>query len=146
VNEAMRALLAVPVLAVALAACAGARTPATTAAATSWRPVTGTPKVECRLGDALASQPGPALETACQKDPACGCATLGHALLMASDGAVEARALEVLDGACHRGVAASCDEAAMIEELCVRGTARPSPACEVLEHEGRLGSAEMQAR
>ena len=36
------------------------------------------------------------------------------------------------------------DEAAMVEELCVRGTARPSPACEVLEREGRLGAAEMQ--
>ncbi len=140
------ALAAVPLLAVAVAACAGARTPSTAPVATSWRPATGTPRVECRVDDAVASRPAPALEAACSQDPACGCATLGHALLMASDGAVEVRALEVLDGACHRGVVASCDEAAMIEELCVRGTARPSPACDVLEREGRLGSAEMQAR
>jgi hypothetical protein len=140
----MRPLLAIPLLAIVLGACAGARTPATSAATTTWRPATGTPHVECRRDDAAA--PGPDLEAACQKDPTCGCATLGHALLMASDGAVQARALEVLDGACHRGVTSACDEAAMIEELCVRGTASPSPACDVLQREGRLGSAEMQPR
>ena len=105
------------------------------------------PVVECRWDDRADPKPGAALEAACQKDPACGCAALGHALLMASNGAVETRALEVLDGACHRGVILSCDEAAMVEELCVRGTALPSPACDVLQREGRLaGAAEMQNR
>ena len=67
---------------------------------------------------------------------------------MASGGAIEVHALEVLDGACHRGVVLSCSETAMVEELCVRGTARPSPACDVLAREGRLGiaAAEMQGR
>ncbi len=139
----MRVLLVFPALAVALVACAGARPPETASPATAWRPATGVGNVECHWGE-HEPQPGPALEAACQADPACGCATLGHALLMASNGAVEARALEVLDGACHRGVLLSCDEAAMVEELCVRGTARPSPACDVLAREGRLGSAEMQ--
>jgi len=141
----MRSLLLVPALAMTLAACAAARGPAANPA-TSWRPADGAPGVECRRDETLESRPGPALEAACREDPTCGCAALGHALLMASDGAVETRALEVLDGACHRGVLASCREAALIEELCVRGTASPSPACDVLQREGRLGSAEMQAR
>ena len=140
----MRALLAFPALALALAACAGTPAPVATSQATPWRPATGVPNVECRWDEHAEPQPGPALEAACKVDPACGCATLGHALLMASNGAVEARALEVLDGACHRGVLVSCTEASMVEELCVRGTARPSPACEVLAREGRLGAAEMQ--
>jgi hypothetical protein len=98
-------------------------------------------------GEGAVARPGPELEAACTRDPACGCATLGHALLVSSDGAIDARALEVLDGACHRGVAASCNDVAMVEELCVRGTARQSPACEVLVREGRVpGVAEMQAR
>jgi hypothetical protein len=138
-------LLALPALALAFVACAGSRPPVVAASrATPWRPATGAPNIECRWDHNTEPQPGPALEAACNADPACGCATLGHALLMASNGAVEVRALEVLDGACHRGVLLSCDEAAMVEELCVRGTARPSPACDVLAHEGRLGSAEMQ--
>jgi len=140
----MRPLLVLPALALALAACAGARSPVATSPATPWRPATGTLNIECKWDEHAEPQPGPALEAACKADPACGCATLGHALLMASNGAVEARALEVLDGACHRGVLLSCDEAAMVEELCVRGTARPSPACDVLSREGRLGVAEMQ--
>lgn len=141
----MRALLALPALALAFVACAGARPTVTASPATAWRPATGVVNVECHW-DEHEPQPGPALEAACKADPTCGCATLGHALLMASNGAVEVRALEVLDGACHRGVLLSCDEAAMVEELCVRGTARPSPACEVLAREGRLGAAEMQAQ
>jgi hypothetical protein len=144
VNDVMRALLAFPALALALAACAGKPAPVATSPVTPWRPATGVPNVECRWDEHGEPQPGPALEAACKADPACGCATLGHALLMASNGAVEARALEVLDGACHRGVLVSCTEASMVEELCVRGTARPSPACEVLAREGRLGAAEMQ--
>jgi hypothetical protein len=144
VNEAMRALLAFPALALALAACAGEPPPAAASPTTPWRPATGVANVECRWDEHAEPKPGPALEAACAADPACGCATLGHALLMASNGAVETRALEVLDGACHRGVLLSCDEAAMVEELCVRGTARPSPACDVLAREGRLGAAEMQ--
>jgi len=142
----MRSLLVFPFLALALAACAGSRPPPPASSGASWRPAVGTAAIECRWDDEADAQPGPALEAACQKDAACGCARLGHALLMASAGAVDARALEVLDGACHHGVAVSCSEASMVEELCVRGTARPSPACDVLEHQGRLGSAEMQGR
>jgi hypothetical protein len=142
-------LLSISLLALALAACAGGTGPAV-AEAKPWRPAVGVPGVECRWDEHVAPRLGPALEAACRQDPGCGCAALGHALLMESNGAVETRALEVLDGACHRGVLLSCDEAAMVEELCVRGTARPSPACEVLEVEGRLargtGSAEMQSR
>ncbi len=144
----MRAVLVFPVLAFVLAACAAKPAPVVAspapAAASPWRPAQGLASVECRWDPSAEPQPGPALEAACKADPACGCATLGHALLMASNGAVDARALEVLDGACHRGVLVSCDEAAMVEELCVRGTAEPSTACEALEREGRLGAAEMQ--
>jgi hypothetical protein len=146
VNEAMRTLLAIPALGLALGACAGARPPVAASPATPWRPVAGAASIECHWDQHTEPRPGPALEAACTADPACGCATLGHALLMESHGAVEARAIEVLDAACHRGVSVSCDEASMVEELCVRGTARPSPACDVLAREGRLGSAEMQAR
>jgi hypothetical protein len=141
----MRTLLVVFALAVALAACAGSRPPASFTTATPWAPPTGVASIECRLGEDVES-PGPALEAACQEDPACGCAELGHALLMSSDGAVGARVLAVLDGACHRGVLRSCQETAMVEELCVRGTARPSSACDVLESQRRLGAAQMQAR
>ncbi|HEY3821405.1 MAG TPA: hypothetical protein VGL81_29765 [Polyangiaceae bacterium] len=140
----MRLLVVIPALALAVAACTTQPTPVAASPATPWRPATGTPNIECRWDQHAEPRPGPELEAACKADPACGCATLGHALLMASNGAVEARALEVLDGACHRGVLLSCDEAAMVEELCVRGTARPSPACGVLARQGRLGSAEMQ--
>ena len=140
----MRPLLAIPALALALAACAETRPPVAASPSTPWRPAADAQNIECRWDAQVEPRPGPALEAACTADPACGCATLGHALLMASNGAVEARALEVLDGACHRGVLLSCDEAAMVEELCVRGTARPSPACDVLSREGRLGVAEMQ--
>lgn len=140
----MRPLLAFPALALVLAACAAKPPPVAGVPATPWRPAVGATNIECRWDDHADLQPGAALEAACTADPACGCATLGHALLMASNGAVDARALEVLDGACHRGVVVSCTEAAMVEELCVRGTARPSPACDVLAREGRLGAAEMQ--
>ena len=144
----MRALLLIPPLALVLAACARAPSTAARTPAAPWRPAAGAPNIECRWDERIEPRPGPELEAACTRDPACGCATLGHALLMASGGAIEVHALEVLDGACHRGVVLSCSETAMVEELCVRGTARPSPACDVLAREGRLGiaAAEMQGR
>jgi hypothetical protein len=120
------------------AACGGARGGADASTPQPWRPAPGAPDVECRWDPRIESQPGTALEAACTRDPACGCATLGHALLMASRGAVDARALAVLDGACHRGVIVSCDEASLVAELCARGTARASSACDVLAQEGRL--------
>jgi hypothetical protein len=143
----MRLRHALPVFVLALAACAGKAPPTVASPApppSPWRPATGVTNIECRWDQGADPQPGPALEAACRADPACGCATLGHALLMASNGAVDARALDVLDAACHRGVLLSCDEAAMVEELCVRGTAKPSTACDELAREGRLGAAEMQ--
>jgi len=136
----MRMFALLPAFALALAACTEGRSPAVVSLATHAE------APRCGSGALLDAPPGPALEAACTRDPACGCASLGHALLMASDGAVEARVLEVLDGACRRGVRSSCDDVAVVEELCVRGTARPSPACDVLMHEGRVGAAEMQGR
>jgi hypothetical protein len=94
--------------------------------------------VECTWADHVDPHPGPALEAACAKDPACGCANLGHALLISSQGAIDARALGLLDGACHRGVLVACDEASLVAELCVRGTAKSSTACDLLAHDGRL--------
>jgi hypothetical protein len=136
----MRFFVALPALTFALAACSTARPPTADA-----RNPSEVPSVECHV-DATSEPPGPALEAGCGADPACGCAKLGHALLMASDGAVEVHALQVLDQACRRGVVSSCNEVALVEELCVRGTARPSPACDQLGRDGRVGVAEMQAR
>jgi hypothetical protein len=124
----------------ACSACTGARAPSSAEAAppAPWRPAPGAPNVECAWGERAEQRPSPALEAACATDPACGCATLGHALLMASQGAIDARALGLLDGACHRGVLVACDEAAFVAELCVRGTAKTSTACDVLARNGRL--------
>jgi hypothetical protein len=139
----MRPLLApLPALVALLAAAACGGAGAGTAAAPAWRPAPQAPNVECRWDPHVESTPGAALEAACARDPACGCATLGHALLMASQGAVDARALSVLDGACHRGVLVSCDEASLVAEMCVRGTARASSACDVLAQQGRLPKVE----
>jgi len=141
----MRPLLApLPALVTLLAAsaCGGAGARVAATAPPAWRPAPQAPNVECRWDPHVESMPGAALEAACTRDPACGCATLGHALLMASQGAVDARALSILDGACHRGVLVSCDEAALVAELCVRGTARASSACDVLAQQGRLPKVE----
>ena len=142
----MRASPAALPFALALLACSacGEGRPAETAAGppAPWRPAPGAPNVECAWDAKGEPQPGPALEAACTKDPACGCATLGHALLIASQGAVDARALGLLDGACHRGVLVACDEASLVAELCVRGTARTSTACDALARDGRLPKIE----
>jgi hypothetical protein len=63
---------------------------------------------------------------------------LGHALLVTSNGALDARALTLLDDACHKGVLASCREASLVTEICARGTSRPSSACDALARAGRL--------
>jgi hypothetical protein len=134
----MRSLPALLLPLLAAPACASAGTHGSSSTAAEWRPAPQAPNVECRWDPHVETQPGAVLEAACSRDPACGCATLGHALLMASKGAVDARALAVLDGACHRGVLVSCDEASLVAELCVRGTAQASTACDVLAREGRL--------
>jgi hypothetical protein len=66
---------------------------------------------------------------------------------MASDGAIAVETLTALEQSCKHGVVFACSETALVEEMCVRGTARPSPACDVLTREGHLGhaAAEMQA-
>jgi hypothetical protein len=107
-------------------------------AAAPWQPAPDAPSVECRRDESLDPQPGNALEAACERDPACGCAALGHALLVTSNGALDARALTLLDGACHQGVLASCREASLVTEICARGTSQPSSACEALARAGRL--------
>lgn len=136
----MRLVVALPALVFTLAACSGARPPTADV-----RVASDVPAIECHV-DATNEAPSRTLEEACGADPACGCARLGHALLMASDGAVEVHALQALDQACRRGVVTSCNEVALVEELCVRGTARPSPACDELGRDGRIGVAEMQAK
>jgi hypothetical protein len=104
------------------------------------RPAAGTTNIECAWDDHVDSRSVAELEVSCREDAACGCAKLGHALLMTSNGAIDERALGALDGACRRGVLVSCDEVALVAELCVRGTARPSSACDALAREGRLPS------
>jgi hypothetical protein len=102
----------------------------------SWQPSPDAAPVDCSWDE--SAQPVDALEAACRLDAACGCARLGHALLVTSNGALDARALALVDGACKKGVLASCREASLVTELCARGTSQPSSACDVLAREGRL--------
>jgi hypothetical protein len=137
VDAVMRAALA---LALAVASALPACTASRAQPVADQRPgrVAGVTNVECAWDDHVDSRSVAELEVSCREDAACGCARLGHALLMNSNGAIDQRALAALDGACRRGVLVSCDEVALVAELCVRGTARPSSACDTLAREGRL--------
>lgn len=79
------------------------------------------------------------LERACQRDPVCGCALYGRALL--DDDRRSAEALRILDDACHRGALDACDDGLLQASLC--GLARdqglpPRRLCDLLATEGRL--------
>ncbi len=77
----------------------------------------------------------------CAKDPRCGCARLGRALLSSPEAGVEAATL--LDASCHRGALDACDDMLLQAELCgATPSLRGSPLCRRLAAQGRLPKPE----
>jgi hypothetical protein len=91
------------------------------------------------LGEADLALVRRELEPGCRKDPRCGCARLGHALLAQRATALEAATL--LDGSCHRGALDACDDMLLQAEVCA-ATPAASPLCKRLRAQGRLPEPE----